>query len=469
MSDEVERAYLQARSHSYGPSGGGGGASTRYEYERQYSQPPPTHHTTSPTDGLAPSWASSSSHHPSRHPASYSSHPYPYSYHYPPDQGPPQPPSSTTWGQWSSGHYGVSHPYYNSTSSQAAAGGRHIHSAPPPAERRPPTPPPPASPSQLTRPAPPPPASAPSPSRSESGTPPGRYRPGFQPDYDRPRTSRRPTPTSDPSGTAEASYSGDGRSPPAEAYLIIRPHRVPRGGWATAQESTPKSDSAGWTFELNVLQHPERGKALGVEPLRRGWPPLTPPLIVQLVVKDKDGAVVATDNATLARRLVHLTMSVELVSPEGNESRSLIRVRPPSPRGNVQPYYPASAPPPYSVQRTLLGSSVRTAQILTRDGQKGLYFIFQDMIVRPEGRYALEGKVLDLAGPPHIGTSIGITHPLTRCRTRPFDVIVPQEYPGPVPITSLSAEFLRQGERHLGRRPRNEEGDSDNEETAQPE
>lgn len=64
---------------------------------------------------------------------------------------------------------------------------------------------------------------------------------------------------------------------------------------------------------------------------------------------------------------------------------------------------------------------------------------------------------------------------------------VPQEYPGPVPITSLSAEFLRQGERHLGvrvslvglesshiltpeqRRPRNEEGESDNEETAPPE
>lgn len=90
----------------------------------------------------------------------------------------------------------------------------------------------------------------------------------------------------------------------------------------------------------------------------------------------------------------------------------------------MQPYYPASAPPPYSVQRTLLGSSVRTAQVLTRENRKGLYFIFQDMVgrgrrkrcahtafaimpavlfadakvVRPEGKYALDGKVLDLAG-----------------------------------------------------------------------
>jgi hypothetical protein len=49
-------------------------------------------------------------------------------------------------------------------------------------------------------------------------------------------------------------------------------------------------------------------------------------------------------------------------------------------RGGNQPYYPASAPPPYSIQKTLLGSCVRTAQVLNRDGRKGLYFIFQDMV-----------------------------------------------------------------------------------------
>lgn len=27
---------------------------------------------------------------------------------------------------------------------------------------------------------------------------------------------------------------------------------------------------------------------------------------------------------------------------------------------------------------------------------------------------------------------------------------IPQDFPSPVPITPLSAEFLRQGERHLG-------------------
>lgn len=244
ISDEDERAYLHSRAHSYS---GSGPSASRYDYERQYSQPPPTHHAASSADPPASSWVSSSSHHSSRQSASYPSHPYPYPYQYPHDSVAPPPSSSATWGQWSSANqYGGQHPYYNSTSSQAVVGGRHLHSAPPPAERRPPTPPPPASPSQLTRHAPPPPASAPSPSRSGSGTPPGRYRSGFQPDYDRPRTCRRPTPNSEPSGSAAASYSGDGRSPPAEAYLIIRPHRVPRGGWATAQESTAESDSAGW-------------------------------------------------------------------------------------------------------------------------------------------------------------------------------------------------------------------------------
>lgn len=98
-----------------------------------------------------------------------------------------------------------------------------------------------------------------------------------------------------------------------------------------------------------------------------------------------------SSNAALARRLVHLTMSVELVEPETGASRSMIRVRPPSrtrlllslltpARGSIQPYYPSSAPPPFSLQRTLLGSAVRTAQVLTHDGRKGLYFIFQDMV-----------------------------------------------------------------------------------------
>lgn len=59
--------------------------------------------------------------------------------------------------------------------------------------------------------------------------------------------------------------------------------------------SSPVSETAGWSFELNVLQHPEKGKALGVENLRRGWPPLTPPLIVQMIVRDQHGDVVATE------------------------------------------------------------------------------------------------------------------------------------------------------------------------------
>ncbi|KLT40077.1 hypothetical protein CC85DRAFT_330209 [Cutaneotrichosporon oleaginosum] len=328
------------------------------------------------------------------------------------------------------------------------------------------SPPLPASPSQIQRAPPPPPASAPSPPRDESSSPSGAgYLPGFQPDYDRTRTTRRPSSAEADSSTGAASavYGSSVRPPPTEAYLILRPHRVPRGGWQGGQQL---ADSSGWTYNLDVLQSPERGKALGVEALRRGWPPLTPPLIIQLHVRNEKGEEVETDNATLARRLVHLTMSVELVSPDGTEARSMMRVRPPSPRGTVQPYYPTSAPPPYSVQRTLLGSSVRTPQVLTREGRKGLYFIFQDLIVRPEGRYSLEGKILDLAGPPHIGTSIGVTHPLTYCRTKPFDVIIPQEFPGPVAITPLSTEFLRQGERHLGRRPRNEDGETDEAEDA---
>ncbi|EKD02902.1 hypothetical protein A1Q2_02846 [Trichosporon asahii var. asahii CBS 8904] len=468
---------------------------SRYDYgsSRDDLSPPPSWGQSAP-----PGRPSSSSRHHSSHSSGYPSHQhYSYSYPYPPP--PPSahhprandapatssapPPHPSAWGPqhwappphpgYSSSYSGPTGPSYPSTSSAPHNSNmRHPHhrgSLPPPS-RPPPSPPPPASPSQIR--APPPPASAPSPPRSGASSPPAGYLPGFQPDYARARAgaTRRPSATSAAAESASAvaapagnATSADVRPPPTEAYLLLRPHRVPRGGWPPSTDPQQAVDSTGWSYNLVVLQHPERGKALGVEQLRRGWPPLTPPLIVQLIVKDQDGQEIPTDNPALARRLVHLTMSVELVSPDGSESRAMMRVRPPSPRGNVQPYYPASAPPPYSVQRTLLGSSVRTAQVLTRENRKGLYFIFQDMVVRPEGKYALDGKVLDLAGPPHIGTSIGVTHPLAFCRTQPFDVIIPQDFPSPVPITPLSAEFLRQGERHLGRRPRNDEGEGESE------
>lgn len=51
---------------------------------------------------------------------------------------------------------------------------------------------------------------------------------------------------------------------------------------------------------------------------------------VSVIHKLRSILFLTTSNPALARRLVHLTMSVELVSPDGSESRAMMRVRPPS-------------------------------------------------------------------------------------------------------------------------------------------
>lgn len=269
-----------AHYHAYaGPS--------RSRYDARYDYGHSREDVTSP-----PSWgqslpqgrpSSSGRHHP-MHAAGYPPpQPYSYSYPYPPpppsshhhpsragDAAPPSsaPPHSHA-GAWGSQPWapppasGYSPPYsgppgpsYPSTSASSHRGNmRHVHhrGSMPPSSRPPPSPPPPASPSQIR--APPPPASAPSPPRSGASSPPAGYLPGFQPDYARarPGNTRRPSAAS---GAAESSSavavsagnatSTDVRPPPTEAYLLLRPHRVPRAGWPSSSEPQQAVDSTGW-------------------------------------------------------------------------------------------------------------------------------------------------------------------------------------------------------------------------------
>lgn len=252
----------------------------RYDYgpSREDRSPPPS---WSQSSLPPPGRPSSSSRHLSSHSSGYPPHQH-YSYSYPYPLPPPSahhsrasdapatssapPPHPSAWGPqhwapppppgYSPSHSGPTGPSYPSTSSVPHSGSmRHSHprgSLPPPT-RPPPSPPPPASPSQIR--APPPPASAPSPPRSGASSPPAGYLPGFQPDYARARAgaTRRPSAASAAAESASAvaapagnATSAEVRPPPTEAYLLLRPHRVPRGGWPPATDSQQSVDSTGW-------------------------------------------------------------------------------------------------------------------------------------------------------------------------------------------------------------------------------
>lgn len=123
-------------------------------------------------------------------------------------------------------------------------------------------------------------------------------------------------------------------------------------------------------------------------------------------------------DAVLSRRLVHTVMMVDLVSPDGRESRGVVRVREGMDGGT---YY----------RRNFLGgtfrlsSTFRSLPLLSYDNDKGKekekekekgkgkekgkekgegegegknVFIFSEMVVRTPGEYALVVRLLDIAG-----------------------------------------------------------------------
>ncbi|WWC69130.1 uncharacterized protein I206_103066 [Kwoniella pini CBS 10737] len=304
---------------------------------------------------------------------------------------------------------------------------------------------------------------------------------GYQTDYSRVMSdeSLRRAPRSDCiRAAAQIGDEEDNLPVPAEAYVIIRPHRSPNQGWndGIAQEM---QEATRWIYELHLVQQPIRGKALGLGPLPRGWPALSAPLIVQLVVRDQNGREISIDHPILNRKLVHTSMMVDLVSEDGKESRSFMRVRP-KPGTPNKPTSPTSAnhlnPDMFSqTHRNLLGSLHRSANTYILDGKKGIYFLFTELVVRNVGRFALRVSLLDLAGPNHIGTSIGITQTISAAITQPFTIYHATQFPGALPVTDLSMEFTRQGERNLGRRTRadnngiSSEDDQVNRESGSPE
>ncbi|RSH93769.1 hypothetical protein EHS25_006417 [Saitozyma podzolica] len=135
------------------------------------------------------------------------------------------------------------------------------------------------------------------------------------------------------------------------------------------------------TYELLPIQQPVRGRSLQTETLRRGWPCLSPPLVFQLTVYDRHGRPVPIDHPELSRRLVHMTMQVDLVSPDGLERRAQMLVPTVAPGSRLSPTESGSSSSRanHVSVRTVLGSTFRCVQTLSVDNRRGLFFLFPDL------------------------------------------------------------------------------------------
>ncbi|KAF8196720.1 velvet factor [Mycena galopus ATCC 62051] len=193
------------------------------------------------------------------------------------------------------------------------------------------------------------------------------------------------------------------------------------------------------SYQLNVVQHPQKTAEFGYASLSRL--PLTPPMVVQLTVRDANGnAIVPREE--LPFLIAHLSLFAENgMTPLDMGSST-----------TSQGYNRQGAPPPI-----LYGNLVSSVDYLEdQNGNMGLFFIFPDVSIRWRGRFQLGVTLVrisrrvtampDSSGVAEQGTT------LAQARTTTFDVLPHHEYIA-APQTRLTQAFLRQGARMFSLQP----------------
>ncbi|TFK74912.1 hypothetical protein BDN72DRAFT_758689 [Pluteus cervinus] len=198
------------------------------------------------------------------------------------------------------------------------------------------------------------------------------------------------------------------------------PRRQPR-----IQVSSLLADSQTRTYHLEVVQHPQKTAEFGTASLSRL--PLTPPIIVQLTVRDPSGNSIVPESE-LPFLIAHLSLFSENGSVPLDTGSSIGR-------GQITPI--------------LYGNLVSSIdQLEDLQGNMGLFFLFPDVSIRDRGRFQLGITLLRISSPDSSG-GFSIAEQgtiLAQARTEPFDVLPHSEYAA-APQTRLTQCFIRQGAR----------------------
>ncbi|KAG9041981.1 hypothetical protein FS837_011497 [Tulasnella sp. UAMH 9824] len=103
--------------------------------------------------------------------------------------------------------------------------------------------------------------------------------------------------------------------------------------------------------------------------------------------------------------------------------------------------------------RTLVGPlTANAARLLDDKKQAGIFFTFQDLSVRTEGTFRLRLRLMNVGAPPAPNRGAprvteDVSPVLAQTFTEPFTVYSAKKFPGVPPMTALSLEFGKQGQK----------------------
>jgi hypothetical protein len=146
------------------------------------------------------------------------------------------------------------------------------------------------------------------------------------------------------------------------------------------------------SYHLEVVQHPQKTAEFGSAILSRL--PLTPPIIVQLIIRDQTGNVVFPYVDTFVHKVV-----IHLLSRSDAELPFLIAHLSLFTGDGLRPLDMVSAPGSQDQPRRMLhGNLVSSAHILEDlQGNFGLFFVFSDVSIRWRGRFQLGVTLMRLS------------------------------------------------------------------------
>ncbi|KAI8097454.1 velvet factor [Halteromyces radiatus] len=192
-------------------------------------------------------------------------------------------------------------------------------------------------------------------------------------------------------------------------------------------------------YSLEIPQHPIHARSCGFGNKDRRY--IDPVPILQLYKIHHDGT-----KEKSSFRYDHLVVHCDLYADDKDEPRNVVYLSS-TPSGGGARHKSISnnstilSLPSQQVMKCLVGTSISNAyELMTPSGEKGVFFIFDDLSIRIEGQYRLKFQLID----------VSLTFPMMILDTiysKPFKVYSPKQFPGVCETTELSRCFASQGQK----------------------
>ncbi|KAF7721543.1 hypothetical protein EC973_004500 [Apophysomyces ossiformis] len=221
-----------------------------------------------------------------------------------------------------------------------------------------------------------------------------------------------------------ATSNGNDYSRPKQQFVYDQSY--PNVSWNNSPVNNGSSAFNGWEaipredcqYELVVVQQPLRARMCGFGDKDRR--PISPPPILQLFVKQKEHILNPIDVD-----VSFLVVLCDSWQEDGKTEANLV----------LHPAFPTADMSSTLKMRNLVGSSVASAvKLYDIHGELGIFFVFQDISFRTEGRFRLGFSLVNV-GSPYTHTTITNSSPIhvpARVYTEPFTVYTAKKFPGVV-------------------------------------